>query len=99
MQSIFVDLTGFVNPCSLHRVESPSGRAGAITSRSIANNAARCIATRAESCAVEAAANSRLLRLRDTQAGIRRDVFTPRIQHSFAQKQIELRHHRITRSA
>lgn len=33
MRLIFVDLTGFVNPRSLHRAASPEGRAPLLTTR------------------------------------------------------------------
>lgn len=99
MRSIFVDLTGFVNPCSLRRAASSLGRAGATSSHGIASSAANGMATGAETGAAKDAANSRLRDFRDTQAGIRRNRFTPRTQHAFAQKQVELRHHRVTRCA
>ncbi|MCP2084338.1 UNVERIFIED_ORG: hypothetical protein J2Y81_000355 [Paraburkholderia sediminicola] len=41
MRLIFVDLTGFVNPCSLHRAASSKGRARAAAPRSILNYARR----------------------------------------------------------
>jgi len=99
MRSIFVDWTGFVNPCSLRRAASSIGLTRSTTTRSIAGNAANGIATHAEPGAAEDTANSRLRDFRDMQAGIRRDGFTPRTQHAFAQKRVELRHHRITRRA
>lgn len=99
MLLIIVDLAAFVNPCSLHRATSPVSLTAAAKSRDIANSAASGVATRAVNGGANGAANSRLRHFRDPQARIRSDRFTPRTQHSFAQKHVELHHHRITGSA